>query len=364
MTEVKAAVETKAVATPSKGVVTVEGMKCYKKPVAFVCGSGSICSEFFTEIAFYRAMEKSGHAGMFPKLVRVDTQSDAGVVHLYTEYCGDHLYTVHKKHGFGERSAMTDEIIRGVLSVLVATHAAGFVHGDISLYNIVYDDSYKPPRVRLIDFGGATPILKDGKTSKTLASFPAPESYSSSKSDVWGLGWTLARWLRAYNVNDYINDRTGFRTFYENMGEEIRMQLMGAMGYYCSIIEAMTRPDPAKRIGMKELCALFEVNYVPESDFKMPEPCLAYTDVCTKYLAGARLRADLSGLVGRLCKSGGLSTAAAMLIVDGATSGRNVTTPKEMYLHTKQDKDWKYDAVCQEILKYLMSIDYAIWDFS
>ena len=152
-----------------------------------------------TEVRILRRVES--HPGV---VEMIDAYEKDGSVHIVTELLlgGDLLLSLRDRGSFSEDDAR--QIFIKVMESLSHVHAAGVVHRDVKLDNLVMVEPYDVSSVRLIDFGMAAEL--DGSVMNMRCGTPhfiAPEVILSSQSygtevDVWAAGVVLFQLLSGY----------------------------------------------------------------------------------------------------------------------------------------------------------------------
>jgi len=150
------------------------------------------------EISALQALSRSQYSVHY-----LDTIRTSNKTLVITEFVkGDELHDFIMQYGeVGIPIGVAKQIFRQILLGVQEIHQAGFVHLDLKLENIMYDE--KNNKVTIIDFGFAEPC-RDSPTSpeKLLEKFcgsvhyTAPEigvhqPYHGTKADIWALGVLL-----------------------------------------------------------------------------------------------------------------------------------------------------------------------------
>ena len=108
-----------------------------------------------------------------------------------------------------------------IIEGIGAIHEAGWLHGDISLRNILYDADSE--ELRIIDFEFSRPVDEspgDGQINRGTREYTAPEvdihgiKAASESSDVWAVGLLLAYILDS-STEEYLRDIGGWRQWKE-----------------------------------------------------------------------------------------------------------------------------------------------------
>ncbi|AKF06831.1 serine/threonine-protein kinase [Sandaracinus amylolyticus] len=152
--------------------------------------------------------------------------------------------------------ARTLDLAIQVLRAVRAVHRCGFVHGDLKPSNVLIEQEPDAPRVRLVDFGLASPIhgvdANDPSRSGVIIGTPcymAPEalfeSGSTPAADVYSLGVILHEMFlgtRPDPVSERVRDVASFGD--AAVDHALAGSTLGALG---RVIARCLRWDPAAR---------------------------------------------------------------------------------------------------------------------
>ena len=171
-----------------------------------------------TEIRLMRRVES--HPGI---VAICDAYEMNGSVHIVTDLLkgGDMLTALEDRGSYSEDDAR--QVFKTLISALAHIHAAGVVHRDIKLENLVLAEPHDVSSVRLIDFGLAADL--SGPPLHTVCGTPhfvAPEVIKSSSGDgygrecdMWGAGVVLFQLLSGYLPFDSLTSIDVMRKIYE-----------------------------------------------------------------------------------------------------------------------------------------------------
>ncbi len=181
----------------------LDRMVALKVPLPAMAGSGHAHEQLRREA---QAMARVCHAGVVP-------------IHTLGEFRGWTYYTMALVRGVSFRAHFATprpwaEIRRAFLDVaraLAAIHAAGVVHRDVKPSNLLYGDD---GRVRITDFGIASPVVTDESSSGTPA-YMAPEqlrgAFGDDRTDQFSFGVTLFEALHRVSPFDGVHPEERLR---------------------------------------------------------------------------------------------------------------------------------------------------------
>ena len=134
----------------------------------------------------------------------LDTVIEPGIAGLVIEYLdGPSIDVYWRKHGGQMGEAGLTSLFKQLLEGLAAAYSKGYVHRDIKPENVlVVNDAYGQPQIKILDFGIAKVMEREGK-SKTRVNakmgtpaYMSPEQIRGAKdvtpaADIWSLGVLL-----------------------------------------------------------------------------------------------------------------------------------------------------------------------------
>lgn len=175
------------------------------------------------------------------------SRTDQGHVYLVMDFIdGPSLHDL-----MSERKMSADELLviaRRVLEGLVATHAQGVVHRDLSPDNIILREG-RPDKATIIDFGiakdtsaGARTIVGNDFAGKY--EYAAPEQLdgeATARSDLYALGASLLAAFRKEIPNVGTSPGEVYRT------KQLALDLTGVPSELQDFIAWLTAPDPEAR---------------------------------------------------------------------------------------------------------------------
>lgn len=154
------------------------------------------------------------------------------------------------------------QIFAQIVSAVKYLHENGFVHRDLKLENIMVESATNSniPTIKIIDFGFARELPKDGSPVKTQCGsidYMAPEllqkkgmkAYDPKKVDVWSLGVIL--YVMLTNNMPYNHDSRP--KLIQMIRSKKNLKIPQEISDYQELLLAMMEKDPNKRITAAEV---------------------------------------------------------------------------------------------------------------
>ena len=203
----------------------------------------------------------------------INTLRQLGIIEGIPEIYGHFKYYSAKPHGMARDiiiqpsygSSLTPELIssledpakekicKELIRTIQLVHAAGYIHGDIKLDNVLINILGESIKTTLIDFGSAHKI---GEMPYSSSIFSAPEvedQRDSPKSDIFSLGLVMSALFHPETIRYLFQPRINFKVklpIIQSLFEE-------SPSPYDRLILDMISLDPEKRPSAQESYKIF-----------------------------------------------------------------------------------------------------------